>query len=833
LRILGIVRAHLLTVCVYGNMAPMRRSSPDQQQENDQVVSIPRRRMNTRSSANIRWLWLLLALAALVIYPVLKENVAARAYDAGTVHVYRGLVFSQAISDGAILPRWTQFLHMGLGSPVFTFYGPLSYYGMDLLYRIGIPHPVGWRILIAGALLLGFLGTYLLVYTLTRRKWPSLLAAVVFLFAPYVLRNTLERGSPEAFSMVLYPWVIWSLLWLARRPSGLRFLLASTIWAACIASHILAPLMLAPFALLVGLLLSWKYRTATPILALVVGGLLVAFIWVPLLTEPGSVHIERDFSQEYANPVRISIPLDRLLELPAVFDVQRDNNGTGDRIGILNLLFLVIGVPGTVLAWRKGDRRLAVALGLATFVGLFLFWMLTSASDPFWSLFGPVLRRLQFRSRLMGVQALAMAVAAGILVALVANRWRGYVALGLSLVLVLAALPSLYTNLFHLYGAFGNDLTLPEVRAAEIRSGGSAFTSFSEFTPRWREAPFDAKLLAELGPDFDPQVNPLHDQPSTVKVRSSQVRSSSWDLEIEATQPTTLTLNVLYYPQWQAFLDGQQIPLKPQPITGYGQAQMPAGDHDLALRYSQSTAERIGLVVSGLTAVALLAVGSRDSLRRRNGRSSPTAMDLSPSGVVPPSRSEAEIAPSWWLLVLFTVLIGSKWLYVDPSTTWLRCVSTPERVCGAESAVDVLFTGGPRLRGYTVPSQTIRPGEDFQVVLFWQADEKPADNLYGFVHIRNSQKDWPVNPSTGSEIWAQQDNFAPGYLSTTDFLPGRLYRDEYRVPIPEDIPPGTYFLEVGWQNPATGEQLEPIPDSVTPPLDILWRSILLPSVTVE
>lgn len=824
---------HLLPALVCGTMARMRRSNKGQQHEDGQVMDAPRSWKRGIGSARLRWLWLLLLFAVVVLYPTLRENTGAKAYDSGTVHIYRGLVFSKAISDGVILPRWTQFLHLGLGSPVFSFYGPLSYYGMDLLYRIGIPHPVGWRILIAGALLLGFLGTYLLVYTLTRRKWPSLLAAVVFLFAPYVLRNTLERGSPEAFSMVLYPWVIWSLLWLAQRPSGLRFLLASAIWAACIASHILAPLMLAPFALVVGLLLAWKYRTATPVLALLAGGLLVAFIWVPLLTEPGSVHVERDFSQEYANPVQISIPLDRLLELPAVFDVQRDNNGTGDRIGLLNLLFLVIGVPGTVLAWRKGDRQLAVALGLATFVGLFLFWMLTSASDPFWNLFGAVLRRLQFRSRLMGVQALAMAVAAGILVALVANRWRRTVALGLALVLVLTALPSLYTNLFHLYGAFGNDLTLPEVRAAEIRSGGSAFTSFGEFTPRWREAPFDDQLLAELGPDFDPQVSPLHDQPPTVQVRSSQVRSTAWDLAIEATQPTTLTLNVLYYPQWQAFLDGQQVPLNPQPITGYVQTQAPSGDHDLALRYSRSTAERIGLVMSGLTAVALLAVGARDILRRRSGQSSPTAVDSSRAGVVSPSRAEVEIAPSWWLLLLFTVLIGSKWLYVDPSTTWLRCVSTPERVCGAESAVDVQFTGGPSLRGYTVPSQTVRPGEDFRVVLFWQADEKPADNLYGFVHIRSSQKDWPVNPSTGSEIWAQQDNFAPGNLSTTDFVPGKLYRDEYRVPIPEDIPPGPYYLEVGWQNPATGEQLEPVPDSVTPPLDILWRSILLPSVTVE
>ncbi len=770
----------------------------------------------------MRWLWLLLALAALVIYPALTENIAARAYDAGTVHVYRGLAFSQAISDGVLLPRWTQFLHLGLGSPIFTFYGPLSYYAMDLFFRVGISHPMGWRLVVATGLLLGFIGTYLLVHTLTRRRWPALLAAVTFLYAPYVLRNTFERGSPEALGMVLYPWVILSLVWLARRPTGARLGLASLLWAACIAAHVLAPLMLAPFALVVALLLAWHYRTAMPVIALIAGGLLMAFVWAPMLVEQDYVHIERDFSEPYANPVINPIPLDQLLALPVVYDTQRDNNQIGDQVGLLHLLLLALAIPGVFLAWRSGRRDLAVALGVAVIAALLLLWMLTAASNPFWSLLEGVLRRLQYRFRLMGVLALAVAVASGILIALLPERWRAPASLSFAGLLILAALPSLHVDLQHLYATFDTRLTLDDVRDAEIQSGGSAFTQYSEFVPIWREAPMGDALVAEIGADFDPAVAPLAEASPALQVISSQVTSSGWDLQLRATTPTTATLRLLYYPRWRASVDGTPVALQPQPVTGYGQVAIPSGDHNLALRYGRSVAETIGLVISALTAIGLVIFAVRDVVQQRHTTSEPLSSVATP-----------EAAPRCWLLLGITLLVAFQWLYVNPSTTWLRCVSTPERVCGADSTTDVAFSGGPLLRGYAVPSQVVTPGEDFRVVLFWQADEKPADNLFGFVHIRNSQPDWPVNPRTGSEIWAQQDNFTPGNLSTTDYVPGKLYRDEYRVPIPEDMPPGKYFLEVGWLNPATGEQLEPMPESVAAPLDILWRSILLPSVTVQ
>lgn len=58
------------------------------------------------------------------------------------------------------------------------------------------------------------------------------------------------------------------------------------------------------------------------------------------------------------------------------------------------------------------------------------------------------------------------------------------------------------------------------------------------------------------------------------------------------------------------------------------------------------------------------------------------------------------------------------------------------------------------------------------------------------------------------------------------------YADVFSLRLPEEMPVGEYFLETGWFDQATGEQLEPDPTAVEPPLRILWRSILLPSIRV-
>ena len=516
-----------------------------------------------------RWLLLLLLVAAVAVSTALTTNLGAYAHDAAAEHIPRGLLFSAAIADGNFYPAWTQFLHVGLGSPLFTFQPPLPYYGLDFLARLGLAHPLGWRALIGGGLLVAFLGAFALAHLATGRRWAALAAATAYLYAPYVLRNALERGSNEAFGMFLYPWVLWGLLRLAQSPSAGRFVVAALIWAASIGMHVLAPLMLAPVALLVAVITGWRWRTPAPLLALLVGGLLMSFLWLPLLEEQSYVHIEQNFSDATAIPLNNPIPLENLLALPAVYDTQRENNGVGDRIGLLHTLLLLLAVPAALYALRQRRYGLALTLGLATAVGLTLFWLFMESSNPVWQLFDPLLHRVQYRTRLMGVQALAASVAVGGMVALASVRREKVIALILSALLLLIALPSLHVDLQHRFGSFADSITRADVRAIEWQGSGTALTAFGEFLPRWREKPFDDALLAELGHDFDPQARPLAQPPAHVRVLSAQVTSSDWALHLESSQAETITLYLLYYPHWRAFLDETPLAIRPQAETGY------------------------------------------------------------------------------------------------------------------------------------------------------------------------------------------------------------------------------------------------------------------------
>ncbi len=358
---------------------------------------------------------------------------------------------------------------------------------------------------------------------------------------------------------------------------------------------------------------------------------------------------------------------------------------------------------------------------------------------------------------------------------------------------------------------FGNRVNLAEVRAAEITTGGRALTAFGEFEPRWDTLPFDDALLAELGPDFDPQQRPLAGPPSTVQVRSASVRSSAWDLELTATQPETVTLYLHYYPRWQATLDGEPVALGYQEGRGLVQVQIPAGEHRLALRYGSTAAEQAGLLVSGLTALGLLTLGAW-ALWRRNKAAPGFDGTLSVAAVIEP-------APPIWLLAALSLFLLVKFAYIDPQTTIFRCASTAGQVCGAQATVDVPLVGGPALRGYSVSAYELAQGDELRVTVYWQGVAEQLPRLHSFVHVRNQRPDDPLNPRSGDGIWAQQENYAPGGRLTSQYQPGKLYVDEFRVRLPEDMPPGEYFLEIGLFDPQTGEQLDPVADLVEPPLE--------------
>jgi hypothetical protein len=149
--------------------------------------------MRLARSSRWPWVWLLAILSLPAVYLAVTQNVAACAYDAANTHVYRNVVHSRLVSDGVLFPRWTQFLHLGLGSPLFAFHPPLAYALLDLFARSGIPHLIGWRLLIAGGLFAAFAGTYLLVFEMTGRRGPVALVATVYLYPVSCITATAVR----------------------------------------------------------------------------------------------------------------------------------------------------------------------------------------------------------------------------------------------------------------------------------------------------------------------------------------------------------------------------------------------------------------------------------------------------------------------------------------------------------------------------------------------------------------------------------------------------------------------------------------------------------------
>jgi hypothetical protein len=573
---------------------------------------------------------------------------------------------------------------------------------------------------------------------------------------------------------------------------------------------------------------------------------------MPMIPEQGFVQVERDFTHPGAIPAGNPISLDALLAPPAIYDTARDNNDSGDRAGAVSALILIAGVPGAAIACIRRRRTLAVALGASTVAGLLIFWMLTSASDPLWNMpgVGVFLARLLYRTRLMGLLSLAVACTAGLLVALLSARWQRVAGLLLAALLILFALPSLYLELQHRYGSFASSMSLAEVRATEIATGGRALTAFGEFTPRWRDAPFDDSLLQELGSGQDPQQKPLRNPPSEIEVQAARVASGAWDLDLInhqlrqqlGTPPATATFYLLFYPRWLAWLDGQPTELRPEPGTGFAQLDLPSGNHRVSLRYGPTTAETVGLLVSGLTLLALLGAAGRTLLRQAGSRK--TTITPSSSDAKRHERAESRDvggaeshgadgeAPPVWLLLGATALLVVKFAYIDPATTWFRCASTPDRVCGAEATVDVPFSEGPRLRGYAVSSYQVKAGDLLRVTLYWQVDgpvERPAAS---FVHLLGRS----FNPRTNNPLWGQQEKDAPGGHPLPSWTPGNIYRDQYEFRVDPEAPAGEYELEIGWFEPETGARLKPalVDTAAAPGMRVSHLdSLIVPGITVR
>jgi len=197
------------------------------------------------------------------------------------------------------------------------------------------------------------------------------------------------------------------------------------------------------------------------------------------------------------------------------------------------------------------------------------------------------------------------------------------------------------------------------------------------------------------------------------------------------------------------------------------------------------------------------------SLLLAMGKREPPQDFYGPAGLLPAGTPQQET----WYIVMKEDTETSGLLELNfPSGAWItdtdlfrayrvptadRCSPSPENALGD-------FDGLIRLCDHSEDSLIHRPGDTVTVRLTWQAQAAMDQSYTAFVHLLG-----PVNPATGSPLWAQDDH-EPGHGTyTTD----RWSKDEivigsFQLRIPEDAAAGEYKLATGFYCLKTMERLQ-------------------------
>jgi hypothetical protein len=91
-----------------------------------------------------------------------------------------------------------------------------------------------------------------------------------------------------------------------------------------------------------------------------------------------------------------------------------------------------------------------------------------------------------------------------------------------------------------------------------------------------------------------------------------------------------------------------------------------------------------------------------------------------------------------------------------------------------------------------LPTVTVKQGESIGVGLNWLAEQQVDESYTVFVHLIDGN----------NQLHAQQD-YTPlgGAFPTQLWIPkwveGQIVNDPYQIKVPDDLPPGDYFIEAG------------------------------------
>ena len=540
---------------------------------------------------------LFLFVAVLWLYPAMTLKLAHQNDIA--VHLRWVEQFYSALQDGVLLPRWAHAAQGGLGDPSFFYYQPLFYYISSLFVWLGFG-PERALVLAAAVPFLMVAGV---VYWHFLRRYPNRGAVLGAMFVV---------GCPTLYFMsthlAAFPWSLsipFSLLFAAEsmRDRPRAHIIAALLALICL-SHLLSGMMTLLCTGLARLVIA-PPRPANIashlgwLGGIVLGLALAAFFVYPAVSQMALINPagwEQGFNWR------------RCFALPLVSQFVHGTYWFGVQ---WPFALLCLGVIVLVLAPRHASplnpplnpaqvnaRRLGIVALCALVLG-------TELAYPLYAYLGPM-QKLQFPYRFMFLASILASIALAIQLNEGAwKRWGKFTRIAAVLLIL---------------GQCGQAALL---QLKIVKDGERMLTHEQYFSGRFGQPEY---LLGARGPGWREYAEngSLAQDCARLGVACSAVdkRSHTYSLTVEAPAAVSLRLPLFGFPAWQATLDGKAHAWRLDPATGAIVLDLPAGRHDVALRFGRLPVETAGLWISAAALIVLLVLVML-ALRRAAGQQHP------------------------------------------------------------------------------------------------------------------------------------------------------------------------------------------------------------------
>jgi hypothetical protein len=615
-----------------------------------------------------------------------------------------------ALLDGHWPVRWMPDANYGYGYPFYNFYAPLSIYIAAVFRLLGFTYVGAIQLAQLAAFLTAAWATYRLGREWLGSSWAGLLASAAYTLAPFHLVNVYVRGDSlaEFWAMAFYPLLFWAVDrsgrgdTAGRRTAALWLALA---FAALMLSHNISALIFTPFLLGYVVLVSWRALTsagrpsladgrmappAALLLSLLLGLALSAWFWLPALAEQQGVQLAPVTAGyfHYSNHFRAW----DLVQASFLFDYEAAA-GNAFRMGLVQAGAALLGLLLLLYPASAGQRRAGFSLRFFIGCGLLLSTlMVTPLSRPLWDHL-PLLPFTQFPWRFLSIQAFFAALAIGTLAWLPRQH---LVVPALVALLLLTSVGGLQTDHLLLSDA---DVTPEKLAQYEWFTGNIGSTVSAEYLPHTvQPRPYSSGWLTDGERD---RVQVIDGRAQVTLQRRTSARQE-WHVDA-GIEGATLVLPTLYFAGWRATLDGEALHLGPSPGSGLIMAEVPAGNHLLALRFGRTPIRSLAELLSLAAMVVVIRLGW------------PAAKEC--------LRAAAKMwRPFAWAIAL--LLPGLLLVRMWPQPAY---DSTPRHWDFAQfgylshAPEGIAFSNGRLLEQVSYSRETIAAGEELIIRLYWSA----------------------------------------------------------------------------------------------------------------